>query len=293
MDRIDTEQVTDKLARLRHRTRRGSLLKEAQVPLPWRLKWTLAQFIQPHEYRKHSAVLHSPTAFYLTTLEKLIPGLSSRVKYLALTDGHVIPVRDFMTLYIYKEIFVDRCYDLTLDRSVPVIIDIGANSGLFALRIKQLYPSAQISCYEPFPSNFEQLQNTIALNKLESVTPLQKAVGAGRGSAKLYIHKRNMGGHSFYVSETLSKDYVDVEVIDLASILDELQHDVDLLKIDCEGAEFDILMNLTAADARRIRQIIVETTSELYDVDQLNAQMISLGYRHRMRNGLCVYTMSS
>ena len=50
-----------------------------------------------------------------------------------------------MTLYIYKEIFVDRCYDLTLDRSFPVIIDIGANSGLFALRIRQLYPSAQIS----------------------------------------------------------------------------------------------------------------------------------------------------
>jgi hypothetical protein len=72
----------------------------------------------------------------------MIPGFSSGIRYLALADGHVIPVRDFMTLYIYKEIFVDRCYDLTFDQSAPVIIDIGANSGLFALRIKQLYPSA-------------------------------------------------------------------------------------------------------------------------------------------------------
>jgi FkbM family methyltransferase len=234
--------------------------------------------------------LQSASAFYATTLTKLLPGLSPEMKYLALTDGHVIPVRDFMTLYIYKEIFVDRCYDLTFPQSAPVVVDIGANSGLFALRIKQLYPSARISCYEPFPPNFEQLRNTISVNKLESVTPLQKAVGARPGRAKLFIHKRNMGGHSFYDTEALNTDYVDVEVIDLPSILGELQQEVDLLKLDCEGAEFDILMNLDAADARKIRQIIVETTSDLYDVDELNARMTSLGYRHQPRNGLCLYT---
>ena len=258
--------------------------------VPWRLKWTLAQFARPVEYRKHSAVLRSAPSFYFMALKKLIPGLSPEMKYLALANGHVIPVRDFMTLYIYKEIFIDRCYDLTLDQSAPVIVDIGANSGLFALRLKQLYPSAKISCYEPFPPNFVQLQNTISVNKLESVTPIQKAVGARPGRTKLYIHKRNMGGHSFYATEALNTDHVDVEVIDLPSILGDLQHDVDLLKLDCEGAEFDILMSLRMADARKIRRIIVETTSDLYDVDQLNAQMTSLGYRHQPKNGLSIYT---
>ena len=258
--------------------------------VPWRLKWTLAQLARPAEYRKHSAVLRSAPSFYFTTLEKLVPGLSPKVKYLTLANGHVIPVRDFMTLYIYKEIFVDRCYDLILDRSAPVIVDIGANTGLFALRLKQLYPSARISCYEPFPPNFAQLQNTISVNKLDSVTPIQKAVGARPGRAKLFIHKRNIGGHSFYATEALNADYVDVEVIDLSSILGDLQHDVDLLKLDCEGAEFDILMSLGGADARKIRRIVVETTSALYDVDQLNAQMTSLGYRHQPQDGLSVYT---
>jgi FkbM family methyltransferase len=258
--------------------------------IPWRVKWTLAQFVQPADYRKHSAVLQSAPAFYFTALEKLIPGLSSDMKYLALTDGHVIPVRDFMTLYIYKEIFVDRCYDLTFDQSAPMILDIGANSGLFALRLKQLYPSAKIACYEPFPSNFAQLENTIAVNKLEEVTPLQKAVGARPGRAKLFIHKRNMGGHSLYSAEALNTDHVDVEVVDLPSILNGLGREVDLLKLDCEGAEFDILMNLTASDARQVRRVIVETTSDLYDVDQLNAQMTSLGYRCQPQHGLCLYS---
>jgi FkbM family methyltransferase len=250
----------------------------------------LAQFAEPAAYRRHSAILRSPSAFYFTTLKKIIPGLSPEMKYLALADGHFIPVQNFMTLYIYKEIFVDRCYDLTLDRSAPAIIDIGANSGLFALRIKQLYPSAKISCYEPFPSNFAQLQNTISINKLDSVTPLQKAVGARPGRAKLFIHKKNIGGHSFYATEALNTDYVDVEVTDLRSILDDLQQEVDLLKLDCEGAEFDILMSLAVADARKIRRIIVETTPDLYDVDQLNTQMASLGYSCQPRNGLRLYT---
>lgn len=260
--------------------------------LPWRLKWALARFIEPTEYRRHSAVLKSARSFYRTILEKLVPRRSSEVTYLPLADGHCIPVQDFMTLYIYKEIFVDRCYDLTLDKSAPVIVDIGANSGLFALRMKQLYPSAKISCYEPFPPNFAQLQHTIAINKLKSVTACQKALGARRGTAKLYIHKRNMGGHSFYATEALSTDCVDVEVVDLQYVLDELQQEVDILKIDCEGAEFDILMNLTSAEAGKIRQIIVETTSDLYNVDELNAQMVSFGYHHKQRDGLSVYTLA-
>jgi FkbM family methyltransferase len=223
-------------------------------------------------------------------MAKLIPGFSTEMKYLKLTDGHVIPVRDFMTLYIYKEIFVDRCYDMTFDRSAPVILDIGANSGLFALRLKQLYPSAKVTCYEPFPSNFLQLENTIAVNCLDGVTPLQKAVGARPGRAKLFIHKRNMGGHSFYAAEAHNTDHVDVEVIDVPSILGDLQQQVDLMKLDCEGAEFDILMSLAASDARQIRRIIVETTHDLYDVDQLNKKLSSLGYQHQLKNGLSLYT---
>jgi FkbM family methyltransferase len=258
--------------------------------LPWRLRWTLDQLVRPTEYRKHSAALQSAPAFYFTMLKKLIPGFSSEMKHLGLADGHLIPVRDFMTLYIYKEIFVDRCYDVPLDRAAPLILDIGANSGLFALRLKQLYPLAKIACYEPYPPNFAQLENTIAVNCLHGVTPIQKAVGAHPGRAKLFIHKRNMGGHSFYAAEAHNADHVEVEVIDLPSILGDVQQQVDLLKLDCEGAEFDILMNLAASDARQIHRIIVETTRDLYNVDQLNAQMSSLGYQHQPRNGLSLYT---
>ncbi len=238
------------------------------------------------DYGKHSHALRSPMQFYWAALRKLIPRLSSAAIMLALKDGRVIPVREFMTLFIYKEIFVDGCYDVTIDRSDPVILDIGANTGLFALRMKQLFPSGSVVCYEPFPSNFEQLKQTISANRLDSVVPIQKAVGARAGSARLYIHKRNVGGHSLYAEVASSNEYVDVEVLQIHSVLDRLQGEVDLLKVDCEGAEFEILMALTAREAQQVRRVIVEPTPKLYDVQELIAHMSSLGYVHHWRQGL-------
>jgi len=62
--------------------------------------------------------------FYFTTLEKLVPAFRQRL------NG--IPAQVFMTLYIYKEIFVDR-YDGPLYQSAPVMVDIGANSSVVFL----------------------------------------------------------------------------------------------------------------------------------------------------------------
>ncbi len=122
--------------------------------------------------------------------------------------------------------------------------------------------------------------------------PVQKAVGARAGSARQYIHKRNVGGHGLYVAQASSNDFVDVEVLEIGSILDGLRRDVDLLKADCEGAEFEILMGLTAQQAQKIRRVIIEPTPKLYDVKQLIAHMNSLGYFHRRREGLFLFSHS-
>jgi FkbM family methyltransferase len=230
--------------------------------------------------------------FYLTLLLKFIPGFSRKIVKLALKDGHVIAVREFMTLYVYKEIFIDRCYDVTVDRHDPMILDIGANTGLFALRMKQLFPSGKIFCYEPFPSNLDQLKSTILVNRLDEVVPIQKAVGARAGLARLYIHKRNLGGHSLYATEASSNNFIVVEVLEIGSVLDGISRDVDLLKADCEGAEFEILMALTARHAQKVRRVVIEPTPKLYDIKQLIAHMNSLGYSQTYREGLYLFSQT-
>ena len=104
----------------------------------WRLRWSLAQ-LTPSEIIRHRGILKTPWRFYWILLVKLFPHFWRRALVMEPWDGKQIPVHEFMTLMVYKEIFVDHCYDVALvDIDRPSFVDVGANTGLFALRMKQL-----------------------------------------------------------------------------------------------------------------------------------------------------------
>jgi len=72
--------------------------------------------------------------------------------------------------FIYAEIFEGRCYEqegVTLAGS-RVVLDVGANVGIFALRVKQAAPDARVFCFEPAPLTFAcLLQNAAAHTDIE------------------------------------------------------------------------------------------------------------------------------
>ena len=71
----------------------------------FRIKWVFAQ-CSPSQWRLHGIVLVSRFRFYAAMLLKLVPGLSKRPIELELKEGGRFLVYEFMTLYIYNEIFV-------------------------------------------------------------------------------------------------------------------------------------------------------------------------------------------
>ena len=149
-----------------------------------------------------------------------------------------------MSFYIYSEIFLDLCYDVELNSKKPVIIDVGANTGYFALRMKQLYPAAKIICFEPYPPCVIQLRETIEINQLENIEIKELAVSDKKEKSKLYVHPSNIAGHSIF-SENVSENYVDIESITLHDLVGMLKTQAcDLLKLDCEGAEYPILKSI-------------------------------------------------
>jgi FkbM family methyltransferase len=198
-----------------------------------------------------------------------------------------------MTAYIYKEVFADADYDLPLEVQNPVILDIGANTGLFSLRMKQLYPDAQIACFEPEPGNFSQLQSLITQNQLQGVKAYKKAIGAETKTSTLFLHPRNIGGHSLIQQEA---DWVPVEV-ELLSLSDALQafpgNVCHLMKLDCEGAEYEIIRGIDATLAKRIRCIVFEGSGQLYDVNELHQHLKMLGYNLEHRRGLTIARLAA
>jgi len=142
------------------------------------------------------------------------------------------------------------------------VIDVGANIGCFSvLAARVVGPKGRVIALEPEESTYRQLVRNIELNQLRNVIALKLAVGAECGSIKLHSASNRLFS-SFYTSvngQAVAGVEQEVEVVTLAELMAaQGVLGCDYLKLDCEGAEHDIVRTLTAETAQRIRQVTVE-----------------------------------
>jgi FkbM family methyltransferase len=157
-----------------------------------------------------------------------------------------------------------------------VFVDIGANHGYFTVLAASLVgPSGRVVAFEPSPRVFEQLHQHVHLNGFESRVTLEPCALADRpaASARFYVSQSatNSGLSSLTPSHDLLKtgDLSDERTVAVAvDTFDRwLAHSgigqVDLLKIDVEGAEALVIGGMAGAlHDGHIRSLIVETTWE-------------------------------
>lgn len=131
-------------------------------------------------------------------------------------------------------------------------LDIGGNIGAFC--IKYADKVNKIVSYEPDEANYNILNDNILLNNIHNVVTFKKAVvGTDCKTVDFYINtKKNNGTHSMYVKNGRIKTTVDAQNIN--NCISE--NNINKLKIDCEGAEYEILKNIN--DYSVIEEIILE-----------------------------------
>ncbi len=166
---------------------------------------------------------------------------------------------------VIDEVFIHGVYDRGLD-AIEVghgVVDIGSHVGMFAMAAAAR--GARVVCFEPLPSNFELLKRNIAANNVaDRVRANQLAVAGTAGEAELCVVDGDTGGstafpaiHPAWAKRDVRR--IPVKCITLRDVLKMSDLAVcDCLKIDCEGAEYDILDNADESDLRRIRAIIME-----------------------------------
>lgn len=144
---------------------------------------------------------------------------------------------DVMTL---EEIFLLGHYDLpqpvahslaATERPLQVV-DLGANIGLFGAHIRRLYPDVCITAFEPHPANAEVLRRTIEANNGEGCWQLIEACADVRDGAVPFAVAEFTTSRIDSNSAAMTVPSRDVF---------PLLEDVDLLKIDIEGAEWRLL----------------------------------------------------
>lgn len=246
----------------------------------FRLDWISSTLCSRQDWQDERRVLATPWRFYFAVVAKLIPGLWPWPITLQLKTGAKIRIDEFMTLCIVHELFVEEVYEIPdlPEQDLKLAVDIGANSGLFALWFKQRYPQARVLSFEPFPTNYERLRHTIEANGLTNVEAHQAAVGGHARQEKLHIHPKNVGGHS--IVDSVGEESINVDVRAVADVIASLDgQTVDYLKLDCEGAEREILEAMNAAQAAQVARVVYEPSPELYEVSKLEDHLSGLGYR--------------
>jgi FkbM family methyltransferase len=167
-------------------------------------------------------------------------------------------VRHAMDVWSIKETFLDDFYrfekNTKLDKGT--IIDVGAGIGEFAIQAAKACPGCQVFGFEPFPESFRYFQKNIRSNNLTNAFPIEAAVTSVPGSMAL---DTTSGNPLQFRTQLDAPSAVSVKTMLLIDFLKEKSIDiVELLKLDCEGGEFNILLPLTIHDLARFQRIVME-----------------------------------
>jgi len=187
-------------------------------------------------------------------------------------------------LHGIREIFIDEIYKQELPPNA-YILDCGANIGLSVIYLKRICPTATIIAFEPDAKNFELLQRNIASHDLQNVELKNEAVwkenmmlsfdAGGTMSSKIVLN--NEPGQSKRIPAVRLRDY--------------LIKKIDFLKIDIEGAEFEVLLDVSG-QLTVVENMFVEYHGSFEQIDQLT-RLFDLfsqnGFKYYIKEATIVY----
>lgn len=173
-----------------------------------------------------------------------------------LRRGGSFELRDLADVATWWQVFYRHVYPVRpTDR---VIVDAGANIGAFTLYALERAPSAKVLAIEPFPETFSRLTNAVAKSPFrDRVRLLNVALSSRSGLVAMQGGKM---GSQFrrVVSDDSPQEHVSVPACTLAEALEGVEGEVDLLKLDIEGSEYDSILGCPLETLRRIRRVAME-----------------------------------
>ena len=204
--------------------------------------------------------------------------------------------------YSFYEVYVKKDYTKSGQYLPPggTVIDVGANIGCFTiLAARQVGPTGRVIAIEPDEGSFHQLERNLELNRLRNVTPLRLALGGGEGRITLYNGAGTLFS-SIYPKVDGRRVYgqgrsQEVQMTTLEAMMKEEHiNRCEYLKMDCEGAEYDILRSMTQELAGRIHQITMEVHRvPRGDPAEIGQNLDRLGYTCVHQDGVSYYRLRS
>jgi FkbM family methyltransferase len=148
----------------------------------------------------------------------------------------------FGTYFLEEDIL--SCWEATA-KGVKVVLDVGANAGIYSLAALAIQPDASVYAFEPTPEIAARLRATAKLNGLDHLYVHEAAVSSKNGAAILKRFRGDLGtneGMNFISQDLAYSDGESVRTVCLDQFCQDRSIDhVDLLKLDVQGHEHSAL----------------------------------------------------
>lgn len=184
-----------------------------------------------------------------------------------------------------REVWLDDAYRLPFPAPGGILVDLGANIGLTSVWLTRHYSISSMIAVEPDPANIAILSENFALNGIRAEI-LQAAVGPEEGVAFFSFSEWSNLGH-------VSTSGTPVQVVSVPAIMEKFHlSEIDLMKIDVEGAEQDLFLQ-KAEWLRKVRGIIIEFHPGAVDYPLLTRTVASFGLEYLPANTVFKNNMDS
>lgn len=194
-----------------------------------------------------------------------------RIYYKFILDNNInfFLRKESSDLNVHEEIFDYNCYSFASDylkgMSSPLILDLGANIGLASVYFSQFCTGGSYICVEPNQDNINTLFCNLKSNHLNHMVI---AKGIWHEATNMFLEKTNESWTACLKRQKMGNDSELIETTTISEIIDEHRiNNIDLLKIDIEGAEHNLFFESNCLDFLYITKSII---IEIHDYKKLD-----------------------
>lgn len=194
--------------------------------------------------------------------------------------------RDKIDDEVINDTLVDKIFTERIPERVTglnSIIDIGAHIGVYSLQMERLNPNAKVIAVEACMETYQVMLHNLELNK-SKVIPIHLAVSGEDKPVKLFYDKESWGHSTIFDSDN---GFEEVNSITLSDLFESNKlNECDLIKFNCEGAEFEILLSLDSIEPlTRTKSLIILYHSDLTKMSHelILDRLRDLGFKYEVR----------
>ena len=218
-------------------------------------------------------------------------GIINSLKIVILKNNTKCIIRNKNDTIAFLENFIleaNTSHEIFKIMEKDTVVDIGAHVGYFTLYAANLAKKGKIISYEPSKKSFLILEKNIKINNFSNIKLENVAISKTHGKALLHTDDHDEISNSLYNLNKKSKVY-EVETNTLEEIFLKNKLDsIDFLKIDCEGAEYEILMNASSLDLDKIKKMSIEIHEKLvpYSKEAIIEKLVKHGFNVKLETDI-------